>query len=227
MIPPMPTGVSRKAQTLVQRTATNTLMLPALRNRIFQDDPQEGYCSACNTLATTQHVIWEFRQVGDSPEQIVTRFRSVETRKKVAEGSILNSPSGARETSNGRWYNRWPEEAKLERAQGLIKMGLRHKNMDETKSGQYFERYYGGRAEQWALCLKKGIRFNTNHHFEAMHKDLKSHYMHGTHNQRLDKLLMILFELTCDHHYKRLKSLVKGKKRSGMMQLFFGGTRSG
>ncbi|KAG0427328.1 hypothetical protein HPB47_025610 [Ixodes persulcatus] len=35
---------------------------------------------------------------------------SVETRKKVAEGSILNSPSGARETSNGRWYNRWPEE---------------------------------------------------------------------------------------------------------------------
>ncbi|KAG0416503.1 hypothetical protein HPB47_006360 [Ixodes persulcatus] len=48
--------------------------------------------------------------VGDSPGQIVTRFRSVETRKKVAEGSILNSPSGARETSNGRWYNRWPEE---------------------------------------------------------------------------------------------------------------------
>ncbi|KAG0432939.1 hypothetical protein HPB47_020371, partial [Ixodes persulcatus] len=36
--------------------------------------------------------------------------RRVETRKKVAEGSILNSPSGARETSNGRWYNRWPEE---------------------------------------------------------------------------------------------------------------------
>ncbi|KAG0412174.1 hypothetical protein HPB47_010689 [Ixodes persulcatus] len=39
---------------------------------------------------------------------------SVETRKKVAEGSILNSPSGARETSNGRWYNRWPEEVDLE-----------------------------------------------------------------------------------------------------------------
>ncbi|KAG0419401.1 hypothetical protein HPB47_004146, partial [Ixodes persulcatus] len=48
--------------------------------------------------------------VGDSPEHVGTRFRSVETRKKVAEGSILNSPSGARETSNGRWYNRWPEE---------------------------------------------------------------------------------------------------------------------
>ncbi|KAG0423662.1 hypothetical protein HPB47_000562 [Ixodes persulcatus] len=54
------------------------------------------------------------RQVGDSPEQIVTRFRSVETLKKVAEGSILNSPSGARETSNGRWYNRWPEERHLD-----------------------------------------------------------------------------------------------------------------
>ncbi|KAG0427623.1 hypothetical protein HPB47_025348 [Ixodes persulcatus] len=51
---------------------------------------------------------------GDSPGQIVTRFRSVETRKKVAEGSIPNSPSGARETSNGRWYNRWPEEVGLE-----------------------------------------------------------------------------------------------------------------
>ncbi|KAG0429603.1 hypothetical protein HPB47_023473 [Ixodes persulcatus] len=37
-------------------------------------------------------------------------WSNVETRKKVAEGSILNSPSGARETSNGRWYNRWPEE---------------------------------------------------------------------------------------------------------------------
>ncbi|KAG0445742.1 hypothetical protein HPB47_013696, partial [Ixodes persulcatus] len=59
---PMPTGVSRKAQTLVCRTATNTLMLPALRNRIFQDDPQQGYCTACNTLATTQHVIWEYSE---------------------------------------------------------------------------------------------------------------------------------------------------------------------
>ncbi|KAG0437037.1 hypothetical protein HPB47_017636 [Ixodes persulcatus] len=35
---------------------------------------------------------------------------AVENRNKVAEGSILNSPSGARETSKGRWYNRWPEE---------------------------------------------------------------------------------------------------------------------
>ncbi|KAG0416389.1 hypothetical protein HPB47_006453, partial [Ixodes persulcatus] len=59
MIPPMPAGVSRRAQTLVRRTATNTLMLPALRHRVFQDDPQQGYCTACNTLATTQHVIWE------------------------------------------------------------------------------------------------------------------------------------------------------------------------
>ncbi|KAG0417160.1 hypothetical protein HPB47_005849 [Ixodes persulcatus] len=42
------------------------------------------------------------------------RGATVETRKKVAEGSILNSPSGARETSNGRWYNRWPEEVGLE-----------------------------------------------------------------------------------------------------------------
>ncbi|KAG0433240.1 hypothetical protein HPB47_020091 [Ixodes persulcatus] len=42
-----------KAQNLVRRTATNTLMLPALRHRIFKDDPHQGYCSACNTLATT------------------------------------------------------------------------------------------------------------------------------------------------------------------------------
>ncbi|KAG0427477.1 hypothetical protein HPB47_025459 [Ixodes persulcatus] len=50
------------------------------------------------------------RQAGDGPGQIGTCFRSVETLKKVAKGSILNSPSGARETSNGRCYNRWPEE---------------------------------------------------------------------------------------------------------------------
>ncbi|KAG0414663.1 hypothetical protein HPB47_008155 [Ixodes persulcatus] len=59
MIPHRPAGMSRKTQTLVRRPATNTLMLPALCNRIFQDDPQQGYCTACNTLATTQHVIWE------------------------------------------------------------------------------------------------------------------------------------------------------------------------
>ncbi|KAG0421111.1 hypothetical protein HPB47_002988 [Ixodes persulcatus] len=59
-------------------------------------------------------VLDAYGKVGDSPEHVGTRFRSVETRKKVAEGSILNSPSGARETSNGRWYNRWPEEVGLE-----------------------------------------------------------------------------------------------------------------
>ncbi|KAG0431316.1 hypothetical protein HPB47_021913 [Ixodes persulcatus] len=69
MIPPMPAGVSLKSQTLVRRTATNTLMLPALRNRIFQDNPQQGYCTACNTLATTQHVIWE------CPEHAAARFK--------------------------------------------------------------------------------------------------------------------------------------------------------
>ncbi|KAG0415092.1 hypothetical protein HPB47_007731 [Ixodes persulcatus] len=71
MIPPMPAGVSRKAQTLVRRTATNTLMLPALRHRIFKDDPQQGYCTACNTLATTQHVIWE------CPEHAAARFEAL------------------------------------------------------------------------------------------------------------------------------------------------------
>ncbi|KAG0432770.1 hypothetical protein HPB47_020528 [Ixodes persulcatus] len=71
MIPSMPAGVSRKAQTLVRRTATNTLMLPALLNRIFQEDPQQGYCTACNTLATTQHVIWE------CPEHAAARFKAL------------------------------------------------------------------------------------------------------------------------------------------------------
>ncbi|KAG0410435.1 hypothetical protein HPB47_012454 [Ixodes persulcatus] len=71
MIPPMPAGVSRKAQTLVRRTATNTLMLPALRHRIFKDDPQQGYCTACNTFATTQHVIWE------CPEHAAARFEAL------------------------------------------------------------------------------------------------------------------------------------------------------
>ncbi|KAG0430803.1 hypothetical protein HPB47_022368, partial [Ixodes persulcatus] len=71
MIPPMPARVSRKAQTLVRRTATNTLMLPALRNCIFKDDPQHGYCTACNTLATTQHFIWEY------PEHAAARFEAL------------------------------------------------------------------------------------------------------------------------------------------------------
>ncbi|KAM7301533.1 uncharacterized protein ISCGN_017052 [Ixodes scapularis] len=53
-----------------------------------------------------------------------------------------------------------------------------------------------------------------------MYKDLKSRYMHGTHNQRLDKLLMILFELSRDRLYKRPKSLVKGKTNRHDAALF-------
>ncbi|KAG0425272.1 hypothetical protein HPB47_027549 [Ixodes persulcatus] len=49
MIPPMPAGVSR----------------------IFKDDPQQGYCTACNILATTQHVIWE------CPEHAAARFKAL------------------------------------------------------------------------------------------------------------------------------------------------------
>ena len=57
-IPPMPTGVSRKAQALIRRVATDTLLLPAQRHRIFQNAPHHGYCTLCGTLATTRHVFW-------------------------------------------------------------------------------------------------------------------------------------------------------------------------
>ncbi|KAG0443609.1 hypothetical protein HPB47_014720 [Ixodes persulcatus] len=46
-------------------------MLPALRNRVFQDDPHQGFCTACNTLATTQHVAWE------CPEHASARFNAL------------------------------------------------------------------------------------------------------------------------------------------------------
>ncbi|KAG0443076.1 hypothetical protein HPB47_015313, partial [Ixodes persulcatus] len=83
MIFPMPAGVSRKAQTLVRRSATNTLMLPALRNRIFQDDPQQGYCTVCNTLATTQHVIWEY------PEHAEARFEALANIPEADQPNIF------------------------------------------------------------------------------------------------------------------------------------------
>ncbi|XP_040076319.1 uncharacterized protein LOC120848424 [Ixodes scapularis] len=85
---------------------------------------------------------------------------------------------------------------------------------------KYFRSHYAGRATQWAHCFRKGIPFTTNNHLEAMHRDLKSNYMHGTHNQRLDKLLMILLELTRDRLYKRLKSLIKGKTNRHATALF-------
>ncbi|KAG0417698.1 hypothetical protein HPB47_005403 [Ixodes persulcatus] len=74
---------------------------------------------------------------------------SVETRKKVAEGSILNSPSGARETSKGRWYNRWPEEALRVRTGRCVsrRVGLskdpRPSGVNEPDDGTM-----GGRATQ-------------------------------------------------------------------------------
>ncbi|KAG0429940.1 hypothetical protein HPB47_023149 [Ixodes persulcatus] len=46
-------------------------MLPAQRNRIFQDAAYQGYCTACNTLVTTQHVTWE------CTEYAATRFEAL------------------------------------------------------------------------------------------------------------------------------------------------------
>ncbi|KAG0413811.1 hypothetical protein HPB47_009023 [Ixodes persulcatus] len=98
--------LNRKANRWRQRSKPLNPVSPGANSPTHQhSDGQPGTPPLQN--ATTVELLMNgnlerLRQVGDSPEQIVTRFRSVETRKKVAEGSILNSLSGARETSNGR-----------------------------------------------------------------------------------------------------------------------------
>lgn len=56
--PPMPPGLCRAAQVLVRRIATNTVLTPALRARIFGRDSTGGRCRQCGVGADLFHLAW-------------------------------------------------------------------------------------------------------------------------------------------------------------------------
>lgn len=76
---------------------------------------------------------------------------------------------------------------------------------------QYFKKYYAGRPEVWTLFPRKGVGLTTNNHLESMHSYLKNNYLDRKQNQRLDKLIRILFEMTHDRLFDHVIELIKGK----------------
>lgn len=76
---------------------------------------------------------------------------------------------------------------------------------------KYFAKTYAIRAHQWAYCYRSNVGLTTNNHIESMHKSLKYSYFAGKVNQRLDRLLLVLFSFKADKLFSRAIALVKGK----------------
>lgn len=76
---------------------------------------------------------------------------------------------------------------------------------------QYFKSQYAGNPELWGYCFREGIHLNTNNYLESMHNELKTNYLGGKHNARLDKLLYVLVQLTRDRLMKLVLSKVNPK----------------
>ena len=67
------------------------------------------------------------------------------------------------------------------------------------------------RCGEWALYNPKGKMINTNMFVEAFHRLLKTVYLEGKHNRRLDTLMTILFKIAKDYAFTRFIKLNKGK----------------
>ncbi|KAG0445103.1 hypothetical protein HPB47_023392 [Ixodes persulcatus] len=73
-IPPMPPDLNRRAQVTIRRIITNTALTPALRHKMFGDDPNKGKCRACAVPATTSHLVWECPTYGAARERILSEL---------------------------------------------------------------------------------------------------------------------------------------------------------
>lgn len=86
------------------------------------------------------------------------------------------------------------------------------KENEKTKLfGDYFEKNYLAKYEQWAICFRSSSRVNTNMYVEAFHHILKYKFLKGKKNRRLDKLIQSLMEFLRHKHFDRLIKFEKGK----------------
>ena len=60
---------------------------------------------------------------------------------------------------------------------------------DTSAFGDFFERQYVERASQWATCYRNSSGINTNMYLESFHKQLKTNYMKGRYNKRIDRCI--------------------------------------
>ncbi|KAG0432549.1 hypothetical protein HPB47_020738 [Ixodes persulcatus] len=66
--------LNRRAQVTIRRIITNTALTPALRHKMFGDDPNKGKCRACAVPATTSHLVWECPTYGAARERILSEL---------------------------------------------------------------------------------------------------------------------------------------------------------
>ncbi|KAH6936007.1 hypothetical protein HPB50_012380 [Hyalomma asiaticum] len=89
---------------------------------------------------------------------------------------------------------------------------LKRKELEELeKFIKCFAKTYATRAEQWAYCYRSSVGLTTGNHIESMHKTQECAYFASKVNQRLDKLLLVLFSFTADKLFSRAIGLVEGK----------------
>ncbi|KAG0428326.1 hypothetical protein HPB47_024682 [Ixodes persulcatus] len=58
-VSPMQTGLLRSGRTFVRRLAINTEMLPAVRQRLYENDPDDGLSCEYGCAATMPHLVWD------------------------------------------------------------------------------------------------------------------------------------------------------------------------
>ena len=75
----------------------------------------------------------------------------------------------------------------------------------------YFTTYYCSKIGMWAPCYRERSIVNTNMHLKNFHRLLKTVYMEGKHNRRIDQLLSILLCVARDKAYERLIKVENGK----------------
>ena len=75
----------------------------------------------------------------------------------------------------------------------------------------YFTTYYCSKIGVWAPCYRERSIVNPNMHLENFHRLLKTVYMEGKHNRRIDQLLSTLLHVARDKAYERLIKVEKGK----------------
>lgn len=84
------------------------------------------------------------------------------------------------------------------------KQVLRNSNNEVTRSnttrtfGQYFEKEWIGRKEQWAYCHRIKFSINTNMFVEAFHRVFKRVYLGEKVNKRVDRRLVYLMKFIRD-----------------------------
>ena len=81
----------------------------------------------------------------------------------------------------------------------------------------YITTYYLDRKEKWALCFRQGdcININTNMYVESFHNQLKTIYLEGKRNRRVDDLLDTLLKMEKNYfltHFKRSKFQVSSNE---------------